>query len=144
MGLFSSRSSSSSTQNTYNTDERFAVGANSIGVNADGGVNVTSTTNYLDGGAIARAFGFADSAVGKTLATIDKQNAIHGEGFSALLDAAEGLWERGEKLIGQTQQHVADAYSQAQTDKAGTIDNRTIIVLAVAGAVVVYAMTRRK
>lgn len=138
--LFRSSKSSSSNQTTYN-DQRQALSGGAIGVSGDGSsVVVNSTTNTIDGGAIASAFGFAD----RTLATIDKQNAIHGEGFTALLGAANDLWERGENLIGQTQKHVADAYSQAQTDKAGTIDNRTIIVLALAGAVAVWAITRRK
>lgn len=110
--------SSSSSSSTSNQDNRVAV-QDGIGLSASSGNVITVT----DGGIVARA-----------LDSVDLNNATAAEGFSKLLDAAESLWERGENLIGTTQKHVADAYSQAQTDKAGTIDNRTIIVLAVAGA----------
>lgn len=113
-------SSSASTQTTQ--DNRVAV-QDGIGLaNSSGNV-----INVTDGGIVARA-----------LQTVDINNATNAEGFSQLLTAAEGLFNRGENLIGLTQKHVADAYSKATTDKAGTIDNRTMIVLAVvAGAAIV-------
>jgi hypothetical protein len=78
----------------------------------------------------------------RALNTVDLSNATNAEGFTQLLDAAGNLFDRGEGLIGQTQKSVADAFSQAQNDKAGTIDNRTIIVLAVAGAAALFAFRK--
>lgn len=125
-------SSSASSQTTNNQDNRVAV-QDGIGLSASSGnvINVTTTTT--------------DAAiVGRALQTVDMSNATLGEGFEGLLAAADNLFNRGESLIGQTQKSVADAYGQAQTNKAGTIDNRTIIVLGVAGAVALYAINRKK
>lgn len=100
--------SSSASTSTTNIDKRLAVGDGGFGVTGDG--NAITVT---DAGAIKEAFAFATGA-----------NATNGEGFSKLLDA-------GERLIGTTQKHVADAYAVAQTTKAGAIDQKTMIVLAV-------------
>lgn len=141
------KSASSSAQTTYNTDKRLAVGDGGLGISADNsdvGLTINTTTNMMDGGAIAGAFDTTTATVSRALQTVDLNNATNAEGFSKLLTTAEGLFNKGETLIGQTQQAVADAYHQAQTNKAGTIDNRTIIVLAVAGAAAVFAMRRAR
>ncbi len=116
---FGGDSSSSSQQTTNNYDNRVAV---------QGGVGLANSSGNIitDGGIVSRA-----------LDTVDMNNAMLGDGFGKLLEA-------GESLIGLTQKHVADAYSQAQTDVKGTIDNRTIIVLALAAAVVLVMMNRGK
>lgn len=112
--------SSSSSTATTSVDKRLAVG--------DGGLCVTGDANVItvtDAGAIAEAFKFATGA-----------NATNAEGFTKLLDV-------GERLIGTTQKHVADAYAVAQTTKNGAIDQKTMIVLAVvAGGA--YALSRGK
>jgi hypothetical protein len=124
-------SSSSSAQNTYNTDKR-VVTESGFGLSGDKNqVSISTTTS--DPAIVSRA-----------LQTVDIANATNAEGFEGLLSAADNLFSRGESLIGQTQKSVADAYGQAQTNKAGTIDNRTIIVLGVAGAVALYAINRKK
>jgi hypothetical protein len=125
VGLLSS-SKSSSTQNyeanPVTTDEGIGISARSSNV----------SVNVLDGGVVSRA-----------LDSVDKASAIGGQGFAALLDAANGLFDRGQALIGQTQTAVADAYGQARTDTAGTIDNRTMIVLAMAAVAAVVFMRGR-
>lgn len=160
MGLFSSRSSSSSSQTTNNLDRRIAV-QDGIGISGDGNaLELISNTNVLDGGAIANAFTFAKGAfdfskatsadafkltgqtVSRALDSIDTSNATLGEGYESLLSAADKLFNRGESLIGKTQQAVADAYVRAQDTAKGTIDNRTIIVLAIAGAAAVFLISR--
>jgi hypothetical protein len=116
-------SSSSSAQTTNNTDKRLVTGEGSVGIsseNSEISVNVES----IDGALVARA-----------LDSIDKNNAILGEGL-------DQLFTKGEGLIGTTQKAVADAYSMAQTDAKGTIDNRTITVLAVAGVAALWAFNR--
>ncbi|MGE0350386.1 hypothetical protein [Hydrogenophaga sp.] len=94
------------------------VTAGTIGISGSGNV-------VTDGGIVSRA-----------LDTVDLSNAIGLEGFTKLLDV-------GESLIGRTQTLVADAYSQASTDKDKTIDNRTIIVLAAAVVAALYVLNKR-
>lgn len=131
------KSSSSSASNTYNTDKRVAV-QDGVGVSGDGNA-VSIVTNVTDGGIVSRGLDTVDKAIN----AVSLSNATNAEGFESLLKTAESLWDRGESLIGQTQQAVADAYSRAKNDEAGTIDNRTIIVLAVAGAAA-FAFAKRK
>lgn len=113
-------SKSKSSQATTNNDNRVAVDGG-IGLSASDGNTISVTTS--DPVIVSRA-----------LDSVDVANAGMSEGFERLLNAAGGLFDRGESLIGQTQKAVADAYGQAQNDARGTIDNRTMIVLAVAGA----------
>jgi len=109
----------SSKSSTASNDNRVTAG--SIGISGSGNV-------VTDGGIVSRA-----------LDTVDLTNALGFEGFQKLLDA-------GESLIGQTQKSVADAYGQAEANKAGALDNRTILVLGIAVAVVagIYFVNRRK
>jgi len=125
-------------QETNNYDQRVAV-QDGIGFSgsSNNALNISTTTttnnNITDGGIVSRA-----------LDSIDINNATNAQGFQSLLGAAESLWQRGEKLIGQTQQSVADAYMTAQTEAKGTLDNRTIAVIAVAGAAALAFASRRK
>lgn len=150
------RSSSSSASTTNNQDNRVAV-QDGIGLSASSGnvINITDggvVDRGLDTvdlalvgtlGTVDRAIGTVDNVIGGALDSVNVANAINADSFTRLLDAAENLWDRGEGLIGQTQKAVADAYSQATSDKAGTIDNRTVIVLAVAGAAALAFANRR-
>lgn len=143
---------SSSSSSTTNTDKRQAVQGGAA-ISGDGS-SISIVSNTTDAGLVSRA-----------LDSVDKASATNAQGFAQLLDAsgdnyarlvgaqssgvsqllgtAERLFNQGQALIGQTQKSVADAYSQAQNDKGGTIDNRTIIVLAVAGAAA-FAFANRK
>lgn len=120
---------SDSQQSTSNEDNRVAV-QDGLGLSASNG----NTLNYsiTDGGIVKDA-----------LNAVNISTAVNGEGFTKLLDVAENMFNRSEGLIGQTQKSVADAYSQAQTDAKGTIDNRTITVIAVAG-MAAFAYANRK
>jgi len=146
MGLFGGGNSSSTTQNTTNNyDKRVAV-QDGFGLSGDGNyisTTNTTTTNVLDGGVIKDAFNFSSDTVGRALDSIDASNATLGDGYSALIETASSLFNKSENLIGQTQKAVADAYGKAQADKAGTIDNRTIIVLAAVGAAALFAMRKK-
>lgn len=130
MGLFSSSSSKSNTTNN-NTDRRVVADGGAIGISGDG-VNV----NVLDGGAIARTF---DS--------FDLVSKAQADGIDSLLGAVTSIFKTNNETISaqaaQVNQSVLEAYRTASTDKAGTIDNKTLIVLAVAGAIAVYFMTRK-
>ena len=109
----------SSKSSTATSDNRVTAGT--IGISGSGNV-------VTDGGLVSRA-----------LDTVDLANALGFEGFQALLD-------KGESLIGQTQKSVADAYAAAEDNKAGALDNRTILILGIAVTVVagIYFLNRRK
>lgn len=122
-------SASSTSSTTENADKRNAV-QDGIGISGDGNRLSVAIT---DGGIVSRA-----------LQSVDLANANAGEGFAKLIDTAGDLFNQGQGLIGQTQKAVADAYGQAQTDKAGTIDNRTLIALAAAAVVGLIFIYRKK
>ncbi len=82
--------------------------------------------------------------VSKAIDAVTVSDAINADGFDKLLKTAEGLFTKGEKLIGQTQSAVADAYATAQSDTKATIDNRTVIVLGIAAAGAAAAFALRK
>lgn len=140
-------SKSSSTQATNNYDQRVAV-QDGVGISGDRNSITSSTTtnttnNITDAGIVSRGLQTVDTSISKALESVNMNNATNAQGFEKLLGAAESLWQRGEGLIGQTQKSVADAYAMANTDAKGSIDNKTIIVLAVAGAAA-FAFARRK
>lgn len=135
---------SESSQATHNIDKRNAV-QNGIGLSGDGSsVTTYSTTILTDAGMTGKALDANNAFGARALDSIDKSTALTAGQFDKLLQAAENLWQRGETLVGQTQKHVADAYLTANTDARGAIDNKTIIVLAVAGAAVAGAVAMRR
>jgi flagellar basal body rod protein FlgG len=126
-----SRSSVQNSQSTSSADNRLVVDSG-IGVSAHSGSTVTVNNTTTDAQIVDRA-----------LDAVEINNATNAKGFTDLLDASESLFDRGERLIGMTQQSVAEAYQNAQTAKTGAIDQKTMIVLAIAGAATVFAMKRK-
>ena len=151
MGLFGGGNSSSTTQNTTNNfDKRVAVDSG-FGLSGDGN-SVSIMSN--DAGIVARALDSVDrnnAIYGESLANmLDTSNSQFGQvvsanqnSFTQLLDKLTQMFNTSESLIGQTQKSIADAYNQAQTTAKGTIDNKTIIVLAVAGAVALVMISKK-
>jgi len=119
---------SESSQSSSNYDQRVAV-QDGIGLSGSSGNTISVQT--VDA-----------QIVGKALDSVNVSNALGADNFSKLLEVGKEMFNTSQGLIGQTQKAVADAYGQAQNDKAGTIDNRTIIVLAVAGAAALVAMNK--
>lgn len=158
MGLLSSSSSKASSYSaTENQDKRIVADGGSGVISTDrsnlfdssgGGVlnlnlstgqgqnrsssstSVSLTQTSTDYGAIDAAMQFA----GKTV------DAVAGQGFEALLDLAEGLFERASAAQADAMGAVSAAYAQADADKAGSIDNRTLLILAAVAAVVVVGV----
>jgi len=136
MGLFGGGNSSSSTTNlTEQVDRRLAIGNGSMGLAGD---NSFFSINQTDGGIAKAALDFAAGA-----------DASNGDGFSKLLSTASGLFkmqsDNATSLAGQTQQAVLSAYTNAASDKTSTIDNRTLVILALAaaGIAVAFFMSKR-
>lgn len=121
----SSSSSNSTTTNT--TDKRMVVDGSSIGISSD---TSTVTVNALD----------AD-IVKKALDTVSAADATAGAGFSQLLTLADKLFTGAGQIIDNTQKTTMaqiEAVNAARADAQGTIDQKTMIVLAAvtAGAVI--------
>lgn len=155
MGLLSSSSNKSTTSSlTENIDKRVVADGGSGVVTADksnlfdtGGSpaftltvghgssksNTNSVVNVTDGGAVRAALDFA----GRTV------DAVAGDGFERLLTLAGDLFEGQKSSNDATISAVQAAYAQADSDKAGSIDNRTMIALAVVAGVAIIVLKGR-
>ena len=127
----SDSSSSSSATTTTNVDKRLVV-SSGVGVSSDSStVNVTSTS--MDP-AIAQA----------ALDTVKANDATNGASFSALLTMADKMFTEGGNILQQQSQATmaqVGAIGTLANDQKGAIDQKTLIILAVAG---VAAITLRK
>lgn len=143
------RSSSSSAATTNNQDNRVAV-QDGIGLSASN----NNTISITDGGIVSRGLDTVDLGIAattealqtttaKAFDAVNLTSANNADSFTRLLETAEGLFSTGENLLTKTQQSLVQAYSQAEADKGGTIDNRTVIVLAVAGAATLALIATR-
>lgn len=112
----SSKSSSSST--TVNKDQRVVADGGSIGVSGE-----SVTLNVTDGGAVQSALDF-----GKEV------NAVAGSNYDKLLDVATGLFQGAASAVSKAQDQTAAAYQTAVTEKSGSVDNKTIAIVALAAA----------
>lgn len=129
-----SSSSSKSTSNivTTTTDKRQVVDGG-VGVTAD---NSTVNVQTLDAGIVKDA-----------LDTVKASDATNGEGFEKLLDLASNLFDKGGALIEKTQDATLaqiGSINAAANDKTGSIDQKTMIVMAVAGATAAAAIWGRR
>lgn len=127
MGSSSSKSSTS----TQNIDRRQVVD-NGIGVSSD---SSTITINSLDEG-----------IVNKALETVSQNDAINGEGFNRLLELAGNLFQSGGELIDKTSSAAlgaVEAVNTAKNDEEGRIDQKTLVICAVAGVSAVYLMRKK-
>lgn len=115
-------SSSSTSTTTQNYDKRVAV-ETGVGLSSDSStVNVTT----LDAGIVTKA-----------LDTVAVADATNGAGFNQLLTLADKLFTTGSKVLETTQSATlaqVQSLNTAANDQRGTVDQKTIIVLAVAGA----------
>ncbi len=157
-----SKSKTSSSSSFSNEDRRVVADGGSLGLSAENvlgagmqsgitgsknRVNLTdastdnsvTTLNLLDGGAIKES---AD-VVRAALRTVEVGDATNGEGFSRLLDFAGRLFDGAGDVISRSQSMAesaqAGALATASEMKTGSIDNKTIVVIAVAGAAAVAA-----
>lgn len=115
-------SSSSNSTTTQTTDKRMVVDQG-IGISSD---SSTVTVNALDG-----------EIVKKALDTVAAADATAGVGFTQLLGLADKLFTGAGNMIEKTQNSSLAALENinaAAADQAGTINQKTMIVLAVAAA----------
>lgn len=125
-------SSSSSQQTTQNTDKRQAV-ESGIAISSD-----SSTVNVqaLDG-----------AIVQKALDTVSVADASNAQGFGQLLTLADKLFSGAGQALETSQATTlaqVGALTTAQNDARGSIDQKTMTILAVAGVAAVWAFNRKK
>jgi hypothetical protein len=75
------------------------------------------------------------------------QDATNGEGFGRLLDLAENLFVGGGAIIQNLADSSKDSIEKINTaanDREGQIDQKTIVILAVAGVAAVYFTKGKK
>lgn len=156
-------SSSANTTDNYNIDRRVATDSGSVGVSGDNNsISVQSLDKDVAIKAIDTNASSYNALLGNTASILNNSTNVQAGNYGALLDttnsivksnatsldklidSATSMFNTSEGLIGQTQKSVADAYSTAVSEKSGTIDNKTIVVLAVAGAVAAFAFAGRK
>jgi len=115
----------------------------------------TTTQNYdqrivADGGSLAFSGASGNSVVltdyESTKSAFDFANVLAQSGeksFDKLLDTATGLFEGAASAVSRAQDQTAEAYKQAIETRQGTIDNKTITVIAVAGAAAMILKGRK-
>lgn len=123
-------SSSSSSSTTTNLDKRMVVDQG-IGISSD---SSTVTVEALDAGIVEKA-----------LDTVAAADATAGAGFEKLLTLADGLFKAGGQLVQKTSDTAmaaVGAVSTAQNDAKGSIDQKTLVILAVAGVGAAYLLKK--
>lgn len=135
-----SSSKSSSTTTYENTDKRIVADGFGVGLSGDGNA-VNYSVQMLDGGAVKQSADVVKAA----LRTVEKADAVQGEGFNKLLELAGDVLAGGATALERSQELTAQAYRESVETRQATIDNKTITVIAIAGAVaaVAYGASRQ-
>lgn len=124
-----SSSSSTSSTTTNNTDRRLVVDGSSAGVSANSStVNVTQT----DHGAISSAMQILSAGQDRT-----------GDSFDRVVGLADTLLRGSLSVVQDSTGVVSQAYETARNTQTGSIDQKTMIVLGIAGAVAVVAWSKK-
>lgn len=124
MGGGGSSSSSATTTQTTSTDKRMVVD-NGVGVSSD---SSTVTVNAVDLDAVSKAFDFAGASGAAVITTMDK-----------VLGLADTVLKGSLATVKGTNDVVAQAYETARTTQTGSIDQKTMMVLAGVAAVAFVA-----
>lgn len=128
----SSSSSSSNTTNTTNIDRRQVMSDGAIGITSDGStVNVQS----MDAGVVRAA-----------LDVVAASDATNSDGYSKLLNLTEKMFTAGGQILGKTADAslaAVSAVNSARNDAAGSIDQKTLIILGAVGLGAAYLMGKK-
>lgn len=161
----SSKSSSASTSTVSAEDRRFAVDSG-IGIaNENNGAQVLGPGVALNFG---QSYAYKGTAIGPTvnltnniqsldadvvsraLDTVDRTNAIAGQSLDDLLTLTATVFDRGATIAQTAMEQTGAAYDlllarKEETDSraSGQLDQRTVVVLAIAGAAVAAVALRR-
>jgi len=128
--------SSSKTESTTNTDNRQLAVQDGIGAFSEGDTNITVS----DFGAINRSLDTADSAIGRSLQSVDDTNTKAFSFGSKLQDEISGTTRDAFNLINEGFRRVSDLASNSVSGESGEVADTTKTALYVGGAVAVFAI----
>lgn len=159
----SSKSSSASTSNVSALDKRLAVDSG-VGISndingaqaLDQGIalNITSSNSgknsWSQGPTInIRSESLDDDVVFAALGTVEKANALAGQSLDDVLMMANNVFSRGADITQRAMEQTGAAYDlllerkqEADLQESGALDNRTVVLLAVAGLAAVVMLKR--
>jgi hypothetical protein len=122
-------SSSSNSSTTTSTDKRQVVEGGSLGVSSDSSTVYATMADY---GAIAGA----GQAVKDALDVVKAGDATLATSFEKVLTVADKMFTGGLETLKASNANVSHAYQTAREIETnrGTLDNKTITIIAVAGA----------
>ena len=160
----SSKSSSASTVNTSALDARQAVDSG-IGISnhvagaqaLDNGIalnlNMSASGKNSVGARPTLNFyteNLTDDVVYAALGSVDKANALAGQSLDDVLKWASDVFTRGSDIAERSMIQTGAAYDlllskkqEADVQESGALDNRTVIVLVVAGLAAVVLLRKR-
>ena len=128
--------SSSKTESTTNTDNRQLAVQDGIGAFSEGDTNITVS----DFGAINRSLDTADSAIGRSLQSVDDTNTKAFSFGSKLQDEISGTTREAFNLVNEGFRRVSDLASNSVRGESGEVADTTKTALYVGGAVAVFAI----
>ena len=129
-------SSSSRTKSVTNTDNRQLAVQDGIGAFSEGDTNITVS----DFGAINRSLDTADSAIGRSLQSVDDTNTKAFSFGSKLQDEISGTTRGAFNLVNEGFRRVSDLASNSVRGESGEVADTTKTALYVGGAVAVFAI----
>lgn len=160
----SSKSSSASTVKTSALDARQAVDSGvAIGNHVNGAqaldngiaLNLNLSASGKNSVGAKPVFNITtenltDDVVYAALGSVDKANALAGQSLDDVLKLASSVFDRGSLITQQAMQQTGAAYdvllarkNEADIQESGALDNRTVVVLAVAGLAAVVLLRKR-
>ena len=128
--------SSSKTESTTNTDNRQLAVQDGIGAFSEGDTNITVS----DFGAINRSLDTADSAIGRSLQSVDDTNTKAFSFGSKLQDEISGTTRDAFNLVNEGFRRVSDLASNSVSGESGEVADTTKTALYVGGSVAVFAI----
>lgn len=159
----SSKSSSASTSKVSAVDARLAVDSG-LGISnhvngaqaMDNGIalNLNMSASGKNSVGARPTFNFNvesldDDVVFAALDTVDKANALAGQSLDDVLMMANDVFSRGADITQRAMEQTGAAYDlllerkqEADLQESGALDNRTVVLLAVAGLAAVVMLKR--
>lgn len=128
----SSSSTSSNTTNTTNIDRRQVMSDGAIGITSD---SSTVNVEQVDAGLVKAALDVVAGA-----------DATAGDGFNRLLSLTEKIFSTGGQVLDKTASAslaAVSAVDSARAEAAGTIDQKTLVILGAVGLGAAYLFKKK-
>lgn len=106
----------------------------------------SANTEALDAAraSVDRSIGAASSTLDKAFSFARDADVSARAGFDKLLNLGASMFDTSAKAVNKAQDMTAAAYSAATAEKAGALDNKTILILGLAGAAALVLVVRKR